>query len=157
MKGLSLFVLCVCGAFAQIAPDQLVYVMPMAGGLDQHLADWITREHVMQVTTDLNAADTVLTDRLGEAFERRLADMRKPKADPASGKDDKDLSKSAGATTHNPFRSSAPMGTMFLVDLKTGKVLWSDHEKPRTTSDSGMDREARRIVKKLQQTSTPTK
>jgi hypothetical protein len=126
-------------AFGQSAP-RTVYVMPMAGGLDQFLAQWLTSEHVMQVVADPKIADVVLTDRLGEAFEQKMAEIHP--------KDDK---KPDSTATHNTFRSSKGRGTMFLVDAKSRQVLWSDYEKvPGSISNNSLNREAERIAKKLQ-------
>lgn len=129
--------------------------MPMAGGLDQHVADWLTREHVMQVVTDVKTADLVLTDRLGEAFEQKLAQLKpepeKTAAD--TGTTDKTDKKTAGAGAGRiSFRSTAARGTLFLVDVKTRVVLWSDHEKMRGSSDKDLDRQAERAVKSLHST-----
>jgi hypothetical protein len=132
MKRLTLIVFSALAAIAQGSSAHSIYILPMAGGLDQYLAERITREHVMQVTADPKAADSVLTDHLGEAFEAQL--------DKLAGKEkDKDARPS--------FHSSAAKGTVFLVDAKSRQVIWSDYEKP---SRSGLDREAERIVKKLQ-------
>ncbi len=132
-------------AFAQAAfpadsAPRTVYLLPMAGGLDQYLAQWLTRTHAMQVTTDPKLADTVMTDRLGEAFEQKMAEFH-PKADKKASDD----------ATGNAFRSSRGRGTMFLVDAKSRQVLWSDYEKaPGDKTDANLNREAERIVKKLQ-------
>jgi hypothetical protein len=147
MKRLFLLVFLAAGAFAQPAGVHTVYILPMAGGLDQYLAEWLTREHVLQVVTDPKAADAVMTDRLGEAFEQRMAEIHPP---PKETKEDDNSKTDSAPATHNAFRSTAARGTIFLVDAKTRAVLWSDHEKPpSSTSDSNMDREAARIVKKL--------
>jgi hypothetical protein len=125
-------------AFGQSAP-RTVYVLPMAGGLDQFLAQWLTREHVMQVVADPKIADVVLTDRLGEAFEQKMAEIH-PKDD-----------KKSDSTAHNAFRSSKGRGTVFLVDAKSRAVLWSDYEKvPGSVSNDSLNHEAERIAKKLQ-------
>ena len=130
-------------AFGQSAA-RTVYVLPMAGGLDQFVAEWLTRDHVMQVVADPKIADVVLTDRLGEAFEQKLTEIH-PKDDK---KDDK---KSDSAATHNAFRSSKGRGTVFLVDAKSRQVLWSDYEKiPGSNSNDSLNHEAERIAKKLQ-------
>ncbi len=150
MKRLPLLVFIAAGAFAQLPGVHTVYILPMAGGLDQYLAEWLTREHVMQVVTDPKAADAVLTDRLGDAFEQKMAEIRPPMKD---DKGDKDAaSKTAGeGTTHNAFRSTGIRGTIFLVDAKSRAVLWSDHENPPgSASDKSLNREAEHIVKKLQ-------
>jgi hypothetical protein len=126
-------------AFGQPAP-RTVYVLPMAGGLDQFVAEWLTRDHVMQVVADPKIADVVLTDRLGEAFEQRMAEIHP--------KDDK---KSDSNATHNSFRSSRGRGTVFLVDAKSRQVLWSDYERvPDSMTDKHLNDEAERIAKKLQ-------
>jgi len=126
------------GLFGQSAP-RTVYVLPMAGGLDQFLAQWLTRGHVMQVVADPKIADVVLTDHLGETFEQKMAEIR-PKDD-----------KKSNSAAHNTFRSSRARGTVFLVDAKSREVLWSDYEKvPGSTSDDSLNREAERIAKKLQ-------
>lgn len=131
-------------AYGQSAP-RTVYVLPMAGGLDQFLAQWLTHDHVMQVVADPKIADAVLTDRLGEAFEQKMAEIH-PKAD---NKDDKKSDSSAAA--HNAFRSTKGRGTVFLVDAKSRQVLWSDYEKiPGSNSNDGLNHEAERIAKKLQ-------
>jgi hypothetical protein len=125
-------------AFGQPAL-RTVYVLPMTGGLDQYLAEWLTRGHVMQVVADPKIADVVLTDHLGEAFEQKMAEIR-PKED-----------KKADSPVHNSFRSSNGRGTVFLVDAKSRAVLWSDYEKvPGTISNTTLNRKAERIAKKLQ-------
>lgn len=124
-------------AFGQPAL-RTVYVLPMAGGLDQFLAEWLTRDRVMQVVTDPKIADVVLTDHLGEAFEQKMAEIR-PKED-----------KKADSTVHS-FRSTNGRGTVFLVDAKSRAVLWSDYETvPGTISNNTLNRKAERIAKKLQ-------
>jgi hypothetical protein len=119
-----------------------VYILPMAGGFDQFLAEQLTRDHVMQVVADPKTADAVLTDRLGEPFERKLAKIH------PRDEDDDDA-----AETHPGFRSSTAAGTIFLVDLKSRHVLWSDFEKPgRSNSQGALNRKAARVVKNLRDT-----
>ena len=118
-----------------------VYILPMAGGLDQFLAGQLTRDHVLQVVADPKTADVVLTDRLGEAFEKKLVAIH------PRDEDDDD------AEIHPGFRSSATPGTIFLVDMKSRQVLWSDYEKlSRSNAQGAFNRRAARIVKKLHET-----
>jgi hypothetical protein len=80
MKRLAIFLLC-SGALsmaADLSGVHSVYVMPMAKGLDQYLANQLTNHAVFQVVTDAKLADAVLTDRLGEGFESQLATMLPP-------------------------------------------------------------------------------
>ena len=157
MKRFPLLVLLAVSAFGQTGPGHQVYVMPMAGGLDQHVADWLTRGHVMQVVTDAKAADVVLTDRLGEAFEQKLAQL-KPEADKgaeaATADKDKKTGGAGAGQARGSFRSTAVRGTLFLVDVKSRAVLWSDHQKMRGSSDKDLNRQAERAVKSLQATFT---
>jgi hypothetical protein len=98
----------------------------------------------MKVVADPKIADVVLTDRLDEAFEQKLAEIRAADAK----KDDKDKD---DTRTHAAFRSSKGKGTIFLVDAKSREVLWSDYEKvPVSSSSEVLNREAERIAKKLQ-------
>jgi len=139
MKRLLLPLLAGIAALAQVPSVRSVYILPMAGGLDQYLAAELTREHSMQVVADPKAADAVLTDRLGESFEQKMTQIH------PRDKDDV-----AENSAHPSFRSSGSRGTIFLVDSKSRQVLWSDYEKPTRSASSGsLNREAARIAKKL--------
>src|SRR5579872_5311794 len=83
-------------ALAQTPPGaRQVYIMPMASGLDQYLANWLTHEHAMQVVTDPKTADVILTDRIGEDFEQKLAQLY-PAAKKTEEKDAKKDDKTGG-------------------------------------------------------------
>ena len=126
-------------SWAQTAGVHNVYILPMAGGLDQYLAAQLAHDHTLHVVADPKAADAVLTDRIGEAFERKMATIH------PRDEDDDDAGE-----THPSFQSSRARGTIFLVDAKSRLVLWSDYEKPlRSVSAGALNREAERIVKKL--------
>jgi len=60
---------------AQLKSIQTVYLFPMGNGMDQYLANRLTSGGVFQVVTDPLKADGVFTDRLGEAFESRFAEI----------------------------------------------------------------------------------
>ncbi len=135
------------GEFASV---QTVYVMPMAGGLDQFVAERLTRDKVLRVVTDPKQADAVLTDRLGEAFEQRMGELfpgePKPKVEGEKQKDER------------PQRAFSPgrgRGTIFLVDAKSRHVLWSAYEKPRQGTSDELNRTAGRIVQRLKKDAEP--
>jgi hypothetical protein len=112
--------------------------MPMAGGLDQYLAMWLTQQHIAKVTTDPKAAELVMTDHLGQSLEEKLAELH-----PADAKKPGDPIPT--------FQSSHGRGTVFLVDAKTRQVLWSDYEKaPSSTTGPHLNEQAERIATKLQ-------
>jgi hypothetical protein len=125
-------------ASAQYNGPKTVYILPMSAGLDQYLAQWLTKDHIMQVVADPKTAEVVMTDRLGDAFERKMKEIH-----PGDEKKSED-------NTHNNFRTSKPRGTIFLVDAKSSQVLWSDYQKPpRSNSDGDLNRAAERIAKML--------
>lgn len=142
--------------FAAVAAEpysgpKTVYILPMAGGLDQYVAQCLTRDHVMEVEADPKAAEVVMTDRLGEAFEKKVKELR-PDVDKKvkTDKDAKDDTDSKTATTPSQYHSSKAQGTIFLVDMRTGQVLWSDYHKPqRSNSYRDVNRTAEEIVRKL--------
>src|ERR1700733_2537259 len=94
---LALFATLAC---AQYTGPKTVYILPMAAGLDQYLAQWLTKDHVLQVVADPKTAEVVMTDRLGDAFEQRMKQIH-----PDSDK------KSDDAPLHT-FRSTKPQGTI---------------------------------------------
>lgn len=71
--------LAVAGVNPQLEKVQSIYILPMGNGMDQFLANRITRLGKMQVVADPQKADTILTDRIGEPFEKKLDDLYKPK------------------------------------------------------------------------------
>ena len=125
-------------ASAQYAGPKTVYILPMGAGLDQYVAQWLTKNHVMQVVADPKIAEVVMTDRIGEAFEQKMEQIR-PNAD-----------KKPDNATHGEFHSTKAQGTIFLVDAKSHQVLWSDHQKPpRSNSDEDLNRTAEEIARKI--------
>src|SRR5258708_910316 len=119
MKRLTLPFVFAMTVLAQPGGPRSVYVLPMAGGLDQYLAARIAHEHVMQVVADPKLADALMTDRLGDASEKT-----REKFHPRD--DDRDDAESP----HHSSRPSGTRGTFFLGDAKSRHVIWSDFEKP---------------------------
>lgn len=133
-----------------------VYLLPMGRGLDQHLANRLTQEHVFQVVTNPKMADAVFSDRIGVPFEEKLADLegnpepvsRTPKDDEAANQQQANSTpKLSGPPQNSTFGGSK--GTVFLVDPKTHRVLWSAYEPPRSSSADNMNRTASDIVSRL--------
>ncbi len=137
MKTLLLLPFVAFYTFAQTPAVHTVYILPMASGLDQYLAEQLTHDHVIQVVADPKLADAVITDRLGEAFEQRMTQIHP--------RDDADKKANASSDIRPSFRSNSRQENFFLVDAKSRQVLWSDYEKPTR----GLNREAARITKKL--------
>lgn len=165
MKRLLLLLSCsatlVCGA--ELSEVRSVYLLTMAQGLDQYLANRLTNDHVFQVVTDPKLADAIFTDRLGEGFQVKLEDIfptpapqaekqaEKPGEKPEESKGDLPptvtVNKLANPATSSAF--SRGKGMVFLVDTKSRHVIWSAYELPKDSSSRQLDRTASDIVNRL--------
>jgi hypothetical protein len=146
-----------------------VYMMPMYRGLDQYLANRLTTAHVFQVVTDPKQADAVFTDRLGEAFQSQLETMFPPPepaaapAPPATAPPDKQATAEPDAQSskgmfdtvnklENPSTNSTfgrGKGTIFLVDARTSRVIWSAYRTPVSSGSREMDHAASELVEQI--------
>jgi hypothetical protein len=153
----------------QLKQVTTVYILGMSSGMDQYLADRLTRTGVLQVVTDPQKADAIVTDRLGEPFEAKLKELYPPPPPPAppappkdekadkdsklvvvdkTTKDNKDKIDDAGAVTRvGSFNRGR--GNFFIVDRKTRNVLWSTYERSKDTTPGELSKTAERIVKRL--------
>ncbi len=137
---------------ATLSDVKSVYVMPMARGLDQFIANRIAAEKVFTVVTDPKLADAVFSDRVGDELSRQLDEL---KSQPASGDN-----KSAGSQTpldnpaaHSTFGSGK--GTLFLVDAKSKEVIWSTFDQPKSSDPGSLDRRASGVVERLKKALKP--
>jgi hypothetical protein len=133
-------------AFAQtpLAGARNVLLIPMPGGLEQYLALHLTEDSVLQVVTDSSKADVVFTDRIGEDLKTTLAELEHKTPTVQTGK--------AGEVEFarpNMRPLSRARGTVFLVDRKSGDVLWSTLEQPKSSTVADLDAAAKRIVERL--------
>jgi hypothetical protein len=153
----GLFVLPVGGADgAELSQVQLVYLLPMGNGMDQYIANQLTRQGVFQVVTDHQRADALFTDQIGAPFEQRLEDLYPPPL-----KEEKPETKegSEAKTNETAIKQEEPVthystfgrgkGNFFLVDRKSRRVIWSIYERPKDTTPKNLDRTAERIVSQL--------
>lgn len=164
---IATFALCaivpISSAHAEIFGVKTVYLLPMAGGLDQYLALQLTSGGVLQVVTDPKKADAILTDGIGARLEDSLSDLYRAddKAKADKGKSDKekaDTDKSnAGDFTHPSMRPlSSSRGLVFLVNRTSREVLWSTYELPANTQPDELKHVAEKIVDRLAKANTKT-
>jgi hypothetical protein len=158
---LRLLFVSACAATASADGMRSVYLLPMANGLDLFLANRLTGSGEFQVVTDAKKAGAVFTDRLGEGFERRLAELTTPpppKDDAGkagSKKDDKeggarDVETKLEGVVQTPISTfGGGKGTVFLVEVASRRVLWSTFAAPRDNSPRQLDRTAALIVNRL--------
>ncbi len=156
---------------ADLSKVKSVYLLPMANGLDQYLANHLAAAGSIQVVTDATKADAVLTDRLGESFEAKMTDLYPPppppkppepkpdpKADPKADVKPASTSDVKFDTSRPPTSSfSRARGNLFLVDAKTRAVIWSDFGLTKDASTIRLDRRAAEAVKRLTGVDAPVK
>jgi hypothetical protein len=135
-------------ARAQEAPAvKAVYILPMASGLDQYLAFRLTEGGVLQVVTDPQKADAILTDRIGGHFLETFKDLFGPKTDDAKAGKYQAGDEDSFHPAMRPLSSSR--GAIFLVERATGNVVWSTFEIPKNTQPQELNRTAEKIVDRL--------
>jgi hypothetical protein len=141
-----------------LARVKRIYVLPMGGGLDQYLANKISEKGKFEIVTDPKAADALLTDRVGENFERKYSELYPPPPPPEPKVDEKDKDKKSdrsdkgllGEKYQPPVSSFARgRGNVFLVDRTTKLVIWSTYRKPKNSSADAMNQVAAKIAKEL--------
>lgn len=129
----------------QLAEVHSVYLLPMSGNLDQFLAVRLNAANIFLVVTDPKKADAVFTERIGTNFEESLKELNA-----SNSKDSKDDKKGDDYSRPTMKPLSRNKGSLFLVDRKTGNVLWSIYEKPKGNTASDVTQLAERIANKLE-------
>ncbi len=133
-----------------------VYLLPMTNGLDQFVANELTRGGRFTVVTDPSLADTIMTDRLGDTFEKKFSELYPSPDAPKEVKKDKDgkeIKESTRAREEPPVRLGGGFGrskgTVFLVQRTNKKVLWSYYMKPKSARSEDQNYLAKKIVNRL--------
>ena len=169
MKRLAFLIFCSAAmlAAADLASVHNVYVLKMAKGLDQFLANRLTSDHVFQIVTDPKLADAVFTDQLGEGFQLKLEEFsptpesEKPAPPTKAEKGGEESNPMLGDTVNklaNPASSSSfgrNKGTVFLVDAKSRQVVWSMYQPPKGSTSKELDRTANDIVSRIKKDLNP--
>jgi hypothetical protein len=154
---------------AELSQVRTVYLLPMAKGLDQYLANRLTNEHLFKVVTDPTKADAIFTDKIGEGLEQKLSEILPDPEDskPAPAPDPKPAAKQPappsptdvrgdigiGSETVNKLAKAGSnssfvksKGTVFLVDAKSRLVVWSAFEPPKGSAAHQLDHTASQLV-----------
>lgn len=135
--------------FAAVNPQlkqvNTIYILGMTGGMDQYLANQITETGIYQVVTDPQKADAVITDRLGEAFESKLKELYPRASSTAEDKKTADANSGLGRVTS----LGRGRGNFFIVDRRSGAVLWSVYEEPKGSTPEELTKTAHKIVRRL--------
>jgi hypothetical protein len=167
----SLFLACVSLGLLSAADPGLttirhIYILPMGGGLDQYLANRLTRSGRYVVVTDAEQADALFTDQVGADFEERMLTLYPPPPPPETKEEPKEEAESKTAEPANEPSMVAMMsgaigktrivssfsrshGNVFLVDRASKRVVWSTFLRPRSRVPEEMDHAAEDIVDRL--------
>jgi len=153
MKLLCLLMAMGVSQAGEVHPDlteiKTVYLLPMTYSLDQFLAIRLTKGGVVQVVTDPNKADAILSEHIGTGLEEQLKSLygEQKTADPA----DKDKEKDKGSFGNGPMAGGTrSKGAVFLVDRKTRNVLWSDYVRPKSSQPDELNHVADKIAGQLE-------
>ena len=175
MGTMKRFVLLLCfsawlAGAADLASVHRVYLLPMAHGMDQYLANQFASEHVFEVVTDPKLADTLVTDHLGQGFEAQYTQIFPPPEPPKpanpepKAKAGDNSSISMFGTAEGKGGVAAPSsswgrtkGTVFLVDTKSRTVVWSTYAPPKDLSGKRLERTASEIVGHIKRDLNPKK
>ncbi len=180
--------LCSITAFAatsvnpQLHQVKRVYILSMSSGMDQFLANQLTTAGLFEVVTDPKVADAIVTDNVGEPFQKKLDDLYPPPPKPKTPEATKpaadsgptvDVGDSASDTksakkdgldgldfSGGGFRSSSfgrSKGNVFVVDRNSRIVLWSVYERPKNSTPGELTKTAARVVKHLKDDLTDKK
>ncbi len=143
----------VANAGAEAHPELMevksVYLLPMTYSLDQFLAIRLTKGGVLQVVTDPNLADAILSEHIGTGLEEQLKALYGEKK---TESDDKDKDKDKGtASFAGPMAGGTrSKGAVFLVDRKTRSVIWSDYVRPKNSQPDELNHVADKIAAQLE-------
>ena len=146
-----MFALCaivpISSAHAEIFGVKTVYLLPMAGGLDQFLALQLSSGGLLQVVTDPKKADAILTDSIGSRLEDSLGDLYGAPVQ----KDQSDKDKTVTSNSARPAMRtlSTSRGLVFLVNRNSRDVLWSTYELPSSSRPEELRHAAAKIVGRL--------
>ena len=153
MKWLIFVTLCallpISSASAEIFGVKTVYLLPMAGGLDQYLALQLSSGGLLQVVTDPKKADAILTDAIGTRLEDSLTELYGAPVDKDKDKTDKDKSATSNSARPVMQRLSRSGGLVFLVNRTSRDVLWSTYELPASSQPDELKHVAAKIVERL--------
>jgi hypothetical protein len=157
-------------ANAQLAGIRNVYILSMPGGFDQHLANQLRPLGYFQIVTDPLRADTIITDRLGDNFELKLAGWDAEEARAAAPPEEKKKEEEEAAEGEESIAAafsktgrmtatsfSRGKGTLFFVERKSRRVLWSTYEKPTSSNAEDLNASAKRIAAGLRKEYTGEK
>ena len=132
------------GDFQLRLKTRTVFIVPMANGLNSHIASRLTSSGVVWVVLEPESAEAVLTDRVDEAFWGWSTMHYKTAAKNSNVTLNDDDPLRFKHLSTGPYR-----GTLFLVDPRNGLILWSMYEPTPNTTTNSLDMAAAHIAASL--------
>lgn len=133
------------GADVRLSPRfHTVFILRMANGQDQYLANRLTRGGVLGVVLEPTKADAVLTENVDDGFWAWLARTYPSSTGSASQSSGHDAP--VGRWILQP---SKHRGTVFLVDPRNRRVAWSTYVNGKDNTPDELDRAAARVASQL--------
>jgi len=132
---------------ADLSSAQPVYFWAMQSSLDQYLAEQAAG--AITVTVDPKMAKSIMTDRIDKPFLDGMDELF-----PVEGREE---AKASDESIEGDFQMArprnrpkgTPRGTIFLVDVKTRKVLWSTFLGELDPRPKNLHREAEKVIERL--------
>lgn len=133
---------------AELAQVQTIYLMPMANGFDQYLANRLREITQIRIVTEASKADAIFTDKIGLAFENRLEEMETEAKEKITNPDPQQDAVSEGMKLAPRVVSSIGRGrgTYFLVDRRSRIVLWSTFSTSKDMQPKTLDKKAEKVA-----------
>ena len=103
-------------ASQNLAQVKTIYVVPMRGGMNHYLTTELVQWGRFHVTLDPHQADALLSDSTKVDIEAIMNDPKKLQ------------------------KAFSTRGTLFIIDLKTGQVIWGVYKKPSEPFIMGGDK-----------------
>jgi hypothetical protein len=138
-----------------------VYILHMSRAFDQYLATHLTRGGLLQVVTDPQKADAVVTEQLGRNFEDQMEELYpKPKApDPLPGAAEAEAVEGAPPMLDMKDPEGRPRstfgrgrGTIFIVHRASGNVVWSTYFRPKSPTADVLNDAAKQVAEQIRDT-----
>lgn len=135
-----------------------VYILHMSRAFDQYLATHLTRGGVIQVVTDPQKADGVVTEQLGRSFEDQMEELYpKPKApDPLPPADLEEKAPTSSPMLDMKDPEGRPRstfgrgrGTVFIVHRASGNVVWSTYLRPKMPTADVLNDAAKQVAEQI--------
>lgn len=134
---------------AGLGDIKTVYLLPMSNGLDQYVAVRLSSDASLQVVTDPQKADAVLSDQIGAGFEEKFGELYGPKPKPEENGKTVASAESPQTFARVGARNSRSRGTVFLVNRKTQEVVWSTYEPSTDRTPKALKHSADRVADAL--------